>query len=289
MGVAKRMASAGVSTPARRNMPIPDTAQRRASWNIDPEASDDCPKEFHYAAAVVCLLPGASRRIRLNFLFASLLISYLQFAVALLLLFSYGNLQMPCTDSDHCGGGKFCAPSGLKYDGRTFSSSFCLECDAAPSRCFPNGSAIEASRPWSTAELITVSSGSQLTAEDVVEMCTSCRTMLGGTAFFLVPCLPGSNAWLRAIIRSISLTDSHPARPCLCQLSEPPDYDSVYIPARANASWTDTWITLPYMNVVTMTWCAWRQTSTLSLSPWRRINFLWHLLLHGQRPEFLDP
>ena len=54
----------------------------------DDDELPDCPHEFHYAAAVVALLPGANRRIRFNFILSSLLIAYLQFSVALLLLYS---------------------------------------------------------------------------------------------------------------------------------------------------------------------------------------------------------
>ena len=225
-GAAKRVASFGVigKSPARHNMPIPSTGRRRASWNLQSDTSD-CPEEFHYASAVVCLLPSASRRIRLFFLLSSLIIAYLQFLVALLLFMGYGNLYMPCSERGHCGGGKWCPPSMLRYDGHSFTSGMCLECDVAPTRCFLNGSAIDASRAWSPAELSAVSAPTfQLTAADVVEMCGACRTMLGDAAFFI--------------------------------LSEPPDRSSVHLP-HENATWTDTWVTQPFVNVVTMTWRQW--------------------------------
>ena len=185
--------------------------------------TEEIPETFHYAAAVVCLLAYNDPWTRLKFLFASAAIAYLQFATSLILLFSYGNVKMPCTDSSECGGGKWCTTSGVNgvlqsdYWSR-FGASRCLECDAAPMRCNLQGP-LNSSKPWTTEELIEVyAPGARLTPADVVEMCTACLKVLGGVPTFV--------------------------------LSEPPMSP---VPSPVNM----TWITLPSLNIIGMTWRQW--------------------------------
>ena len=189
---------------------------------------EQVPKEYHHAAAVLCLLKSANRKTRLRHLFFTTIIAYMQLIVASVLFFSFGNVLMPCVSSDECGGGKWCSASQFQKDTGDFSITTrkCLECDAAPTRCDLDGMPIDRDRPWTFAELEAVYAPlADLTAVDADAMCASCVVTLTKGSFFILSEVPITNV---------------------------PD-----VVDPADNSTRPSWLTHPMLNVVLMTWRQW--------------------------------